>query len=1098
MGWQEEVVSALDAWVAHEGVAAREPRWRPLGRAVRGRKPGEYVVDVRGSEAGTDQLQGDSLRLAGPDESDIDAGHSVLDVYKDGTALRVRVPEFADPADPCLWMKPQPTGFLVKALREGMASLADAPLAHLMARGEAGTGRLAATGLPPGTLLPAQDRAYRACMGEGLWLVWGPPGTGKTTVLKRAISDLVARGKRVLLVSATNIAVDNALWGVVKERRHGDGELVRVGPPHLREIAEDGSVCLTLMVRHRLTETDERRRAVAAQLVEARERARQLEELERGLTDFDAVAYAADRVRLDDPARASAALEQTLDQARRDAKDAEDTAVRLERSYQAALEAVRATKQAQTDWKTYDEYQESLDRLRRAVTDLQAKALVADRECAAAQELVDGLEQLKGFARRRAKRERETARTRLETARADAHHAAQKAVDARSVLARQENVVVTQLTEIGARIPYSKQEIELRQTTLKRVEKALEKARRHHLAEGAHLAVFARELGLSQAAEARIEEADRLGHPRRHAQVADLKPRVAQDQEHRPALERRHRELQEEYDKLARDAQGEIIRGAKVVATTLARFRTTKAVFEGEYDVVLVDEAGAATLPEVLLAVGKAKTTAVLLGDFMQLGPVLPQLDGSKRPDVARWILREVYEHFDIESPMAAVNHQGCVVLDVQHRFGHDVMSLANSLAYDGVLKAGPGIEQRAARRASDDPEIVIIDTDGLQNLAQVHRTGRRKGWWPAGSLLARALIDLHREDGEEAGVVTPYPVQAEATLEALRDNEGAGSRLAEVGTAHRFQGREFPVVIFDTVEDDYGDGLWMSRASRAPGASVWERNGIRLFNVAVTRVQTRLYVVGSRRRILAAGGQTAMGRLAALIGERRVRTVPATQLIAPGGRPDIPLGPFGTRLADVLSRHVEVSDVDDEISFYETFAARLAEARNSLWIWSPWTAKRLIGLLPVLDEAVHRGVRVTVFVRDPYDTGQKKQADLVRQLRAVVQTVVPVNVMHQKIVVIDEHTVLLGSLNSLSQSRSREVMLTIKGGHFARKILTHEHAEDFAEPPRCDACKGDEVDLRRRADGSWYWRCFNRMCSARRGSRAWEKAVRLKSGARR
>ncbi|MGW5656563.1 hypothetical protein [Streptomyces humi] len=41
--------------------------------------------------------------------------------------------------------------------------------------------------------------------------------------------------------------------------------------------------------------------------------------------------------------------------------------------------------------------------------------------------------------------------------------------------------------------------------------------------------------------------------------------------------------------------------------------------------------------------------------------------------------------------------------------------------------------------------------------------------------------------------------------------------------------------------------------------------------------------------------------------------------------------------------------------------------------------------------------------------------------------TVVSVNVMHQKIVVIDEQTVLLGSLNSLSQSHSREVMLTIK-----------------------------------------------------------------------
>jgi phosphatidylserine/phosphatidylglycerophosphate/cardiolipin synthase-like enzyme len=118
--------------------------------------------------------------------------------------------------------------------------------------------------------------------------------------------------------------------------------------------------------------------------------------------------------------------------------------------------------------------------------------------------------------------------------------------------------------------------------------------------------------------------------------------------------------------------------------------------------------------------------------------------------------------------------------------------------------------------------------------------------------------------------------------------------------------------------------------------------------------------------------------------------------------------------------------------------------------------------------------------------------------LRKVVPTVGSVNVMHQKIVVIDEHTVLLDSLNSLSQSRSREVMLTIKGGHFARKILAHEHAEDFARPPRCSACKGDDVDLRRRGNGAWYWRCFNRACSARKGHKAWEAPVRISRGARR
>ncbi|MCL7492721.1 AAA domain-containing protein [Streptomyces sp. MCA2] len=1098
MGWQEEVVSALDAWVAHEGVPAREPRWRPLGRAVRGRTPGEFVIDVRGSDAGTDQLHGDGLRLAGAEENGVDAGHAVLDVFKDGTALRVRVAEFADPPDPHLWMKPQPTGFLVKALREGMAGLTEAPLAHLMARGEAGAGRLAPTGVPGDVLMPAQGLAYRACTGEGLWLVWGPPGTGKTTVLKRAIGDLVARGKRILLVSATNIAVDNALWGVVKERRHTDGQIVRVGPPHLREIAEDRHVCLTLMVRERLADTDAQRRAVAAQLLAARERARHLAELEGSLTDSDAVAYAADRTRLDDPARTSAALTHTLERSHRSAREAEERSARLEQEYAAAAQNLAATEQAQADWATYDKEQALAAELHDAVTEVETKALLAEAERGKAERRLDDLDQLKGWAKRRAKHDREAARSRLEAAREEAGKAEKRAADARAVRDRGQEKLARRLAGLRARIPFSRQEIALRQETLCSVEGELRKAGRAANAASALLVPLGKEIGLAKAAEARVAEADRLGHPRRHALAAAARPQVAQDEQQRPALERRHRELQEQYDKLSRDAQGEIIRGASVVATTLARFRTNKAVFEGEYDVGLVDEAGAATLPEVLLAVGKARTTAVLLGDFMQLGPVLPALDGKKRPDVARWVLREVFEHFGIESPAAAVHHPGCVVLDVQHRFGPDVMGLANTLAYDGVLKPGPGVRRRAALREPGDPEVVIIDTDGLQSLARAHLTGRRKGWWPAGPLLARALIDLHREEGESAGVVTPYPVQAEATLEALRDTEGSGGQLAEVGTAHRFQGREFPVAVFDTVEDDYGDGLWMAHASRGPEATSWARNGVRLFNVAVTRVQTRLYVLGSRGRILAAGEDTALGKLATLIRAQRARSVPATQLIAPGGHLDPGLGQFGARLADVLSRHVQISDIDDEISFYETFAARLAEATTSLWIWSPWTAKRLTGLLPVLGEAVRRGVRVTVFVRDPYDTGQKKQADLVKRLRAVVPTVVPVNVMHQKIVVIDERTVLLGSLNSLSQSRSREVMLTIKGGHFARKILTHEHAEDFARPPSCGACHGDEVDLRRRGNGTWYWRCYHRACPARRGDKAWQTAVRFSPSGRR
>ena len=307
---------------------------------------------------------------------------------------------------------------------------------------------------------------------------------------------------------------------------------------------------------------------------------------------------------------------------------------------------MKTTERAQDDWKAYDECQEGLTQLRSVVNDLEAKALLADSEFGRAKARLDGFDQLKGFARRRAKRDREAAQGDLETVRIKAQAAQKKAADARSVLGAQEQSITGQLAELSARIAFSKQEIRLRQLTLRTMEHDLEQARRIHRATAALVAPLVRELSLSQAAAARVAQADRLGQPRRHALAAALKPQAAADRENRPTLERRHRELQEAYDKLARDAQGEIIRGAKVVATTLAGFRTTKAVFEGDYDVVLVDEAGAAALPEVLLAVGKtARTTAVLLGDFMQLGPVLPKLDGTKRPDVARWILREVYEH---------------------------------------------------------------------------------------------------------------------------------------------------------------------------------------------------------------------------------------------------------------------------------------------------------------------------------------------------------------------------------------------------------------------------------------------------------------------
>ncbi|MFJ7291405.1 AAA domain-containing protein [Streptomyces collinus] len=1076
--------------VAITGGTGRQPRWHRVGRAVRTKEAGWYAVDLRGSDIGPDQL--DALRLAGPEPDSIETkGFTVSETVQNGSLLTLKVAEFADLTDAYLWLLKQPPTFLVTALRDGIAGLGETPLASALAGGAIG-GTSAPVPDPPG-FHPAQGDAYRACLGQGVHLVWGPPGTGKTTVLKRAIGDLIARGDRVLLVSATNIAVDNALSGVVRENRHGPGDIVRVGPPQLREVADNPGVSLPLMVRERLAETAERRRAIEAALVDIRARAAELAALDASLVRFDPAAYfdalkllrtpGQDPVSVRERAETAAAL---LEEALATREAAQQAAVAAQRHRDAAEESRRK-------WAEVDRLRQEQSRILKAAERKQADALLAEDYLRELREEVKKLDAQRSVARWRAREKRQELHEQLVTTEEDVARTRRAAQAARTTAEAHVVALEKDLAALVAGIAHTPERITDLEQALASAQSAfrsaldLVAARREEttrLEQAVVRALDAAELS------ARAEEQD---WPARHARAERLRPRATADTARRSALEEEFQQVQEEYERLARNAEGEIIKSAKLVATTLARFRTNKAVFEGPYDVVLVDEAGAATLPEVILAVAKATRTAVLLGDFMQLGPVVEErLKDLDRPDVKRWLLPDVFQHCGIQDPEDARRHPACVTLTEQHRFGPAVMGLANSLAYGGMLRGG---KQTAAPRPPDDPEIVVVDTDGLHELARAHLTGRRSGWWPAGALIARALVEYHRARGEDTGIVTPYGVQADATLEALRDVESGGGPLAEVGTAHRFQGREFPVVVFDTVEGADGRDLWMSLAHREPGASDWARNGVRLFNVAATRVQTRLYVIGSWERIRSAKSGTAFTHLAALVGTPGVRRLRAGHLITPPHEDAPNRGVFGAALADVLARHVEITGIDDETTFFSTFEEEIRKARASVWLWAPWVTNRVRGILPLLREAAGRGVRLSVFIRDDTDHLQARPGNqrLIEDLRAVVHTVVPVNVMHQKIAVIDERTVMIGSLNTLSQSWTREVMVTIRGGHFARKLLEHEHAELFTRPPKCARCGGTSIELRRRKNGVWFWRCYDTVCKTGPNGRsnAWNQDIR-------
>lgn len=81
----------------------------------------------------------------------------------------------------------------------------------------------------------AQKRAIEASYSSPLAIVWGPPGTGKTTSVARAVEAHLNAGRSVLLVSHANNAVDEALKDIANHLKgssfYQEGKLVRLGKP---------------------------------------------------------------------------------------------------------------------------------------------------------------------------------------------------------------------------------------------------------------------------------------------------------------------------------------------------------------------------------------------------------------------------------------------------------------------------------------------------------------------------------------------------------------------------------------------------------------------------------------------------------------------------------------------------------------------------------------------------------------------------------------------------------------------------------------------------------------------------------------------------
>ena len=87
--------------------------------------------------------------------------------------------------------------------------------------------------LDHGELNDSQRRAVQLCSDSSVAFLWGPPGTGKTATLAHVADELLAQGQRLLILSTTNAAVDQALAQIASRPNLAQaidrGELLRLG-----------------------------------------------------------------------------------------------------------------------------------------------------------------------------------------------------------------------------------------------------------------------------------------------------------------------------------------------------------------------------------------------------------------------------------------------------------------------------------------------------------------------------------------------------------------------------------------------------------------------------------------------------------------------------------------------------------------------------------------------------------------------------------------------------------------------------------------------------------------------------------------------------
>ena len=173
---------------------------------------------------------------------------------------------------------------------------------------------------------------------------------------------------------------------------------------------------------------------------------------------------------------------------------------------------------------------------------------------------------------------------------------------------------------------------------------------------------------------------------------------------------------------------------------------------------------------------------------------------------------------------------------------------------------------------------------------------------------------------------------------------------------------------------------------------------------------------------------------------------------------------------------------------FYQYFCQDVNKSTERVIIYSPFiTQDRLAIMEPSLNAAIERGVKVFVITKALGDRGKREMRNYRMLENALVNwgvVVIHKRRMHEKLAIIDNSVLWVGSLNILSFSSTQEIMERRFSKNivddFIKTLRVYDLLREYeGGKPSCPICDSEIVASEGR-DDPFFWRCIVDNCYSR------------------